>query len=131
MLFGYLKLSFITFASLIPIALIAIFLFGLAAITSLAAVYFRDLLHIVPAVLQATFFATPIIYNREMIPEKYQIFIDINPFYYFLDAFRAPLLRQEFPDFVVLGWLLLLSVLSFLIGYFLINKFDNKIVFKL
>jgi len=131
MLFGYLKLSFITFASLIPIALIAIFLFGLAAIISLAAVYFRDLLHIVPAVLQATFFATPIIYNREMIPEKYQIFIDINPFYYFLDAFRAPLLRQEFPDFVVLGWLLLLSVLSFLIGYFLINKFDNKIVFKL
>lgn len=129
--FGYLDFSFITLTSLIPILLVAIFLFGIAAILSLATVYFRDLTHIVPAVLQALFFATPIIYNKDMIPEKYHVFIDLNPFYYYLEAFRTPLLEQKLPSMALLLGLTAMSFISFISGYLLINKFDNKIVFKL
>ncbi len=131
MAFGYLKLSFMTLFALIPILLVSIFLFGICSAVSLATVYFRDLIHIVPAILQAAFFATPIIYNKDMIPEKYYIFVYLNPFYYYLEAFREPLLYNRLPGFQLMGYLVLSSIVSFLLGYFLISKFDNKIVFKL
>ncbi len=131
MITGHLKFSFIIFASIIPIILVAIFLFGVCSILSLATVYFRDLMHIVPAILQATFFATPIIYNKSMVPEKYHILIDINPLSYFLEAFRQPLLNHTLPDPRLIGFLLLISILSFMIGFLIIDKFQNKIIFKL
>ena len=128
---GYLHLSWVSVTSLVPVLLLAFFLFGLAAIVGLGAVYFRDLLHIIPAVLQALFFATPIIYNREMIPQKYHFLVDINPFSYFLDAFRAPLISHQLPSWHLLLALAGISFLSFLFGFFLIDRFENKIVFKL
>ncbi len=126
-----LQLSFVILTSILPIILVAIFLFGISAMISLATVYFRDLVHIVPAILQATFFATPIIYNKSMIPEKYHILIDINPLSYFLEAFRQPLLTNRPPDAGLLLGLTILSLTSFLIGFLLIDRFQNKIVFKL
>ena len=131
MISGHLKLSFMVFASIIPILLVAVFLFGISSILSLATVYFRDLLHIIPAILQATFFATPIIYNKSMVPEKYHILIDINPLSYFLEAFRQPLLQHTFPDSQLLGLLALISLISFCVGFLIIEKFQNKIIFKL
>lgn len=128
---GYLHLSWVSISSLLPVFFLGFFLFGLAAIVGLGAVYFRDLMHIVPAILQALFFATPIIYNRDMIPAKYHILVDLNPFSYFLDAFRGPLIAHQLPSWNLLLALAGCSLFSFFLGFFLIDRFENKIVFKL
>lgn len=130
-IFKQLHLSIYAPLALIPILMLPLFLVGLGSIISVATVYFRDLGHIVPVIIQSLFFATPILYPRSMFPPEYQFLIDLNPIYYFLETFRQPLIDGRIPDlkfyYVCFG----LSIMSFAAGIILIKKFDNRIVFKL
>lgn len=53
--------------------------YALAIVLSIGLVLFRDLRHVMTLLLQIWFFATPVIYSLEMFPEKYRIFIHLNP----------------------------------------------------
>lgn len=131
LLTGYLNLSAHALLIIIPLVLISIFLIGLGSIISVATVYFRDLIHIVPVLVQALFFLTPVIYQKSMIPEKYQFLVDLNPFYYFLEIYRQPLIYQRIPPLNYYGICVVMASAMFLAGLVLIKKFDNRIVFKL
>ena len=64
-----------------PIILLLQFTFTLALslIVSSVTVYFRDVEHILGALVMAWFYFTPIIYPSSMIPDKYQSLFDANP----------------------------------------------------
>lgn len=130
-LMGKFVLSPYIVLSLIPVFLAAVALLGLSCLLSVAAVYFRDLTHIIPVVIQAAFFATPVIYDESMIPLKYHWLITYNPAYYFLKLFRVPLLEQRLPDANSYGIATTFSVICLLLGLWVVKKFENKIVFKL
>jgi len=117
--------------SLAALLLTGLFLAGIASMISVATVYFRDLGHIIPVLLQALFFATPIAYSKEMLPAQYHWIATLNPITYFLDLFRLPLISGKFPPTET--WLVAgaLSLLSLTFGLWLLKKYDNKIVFKL
>jgi ABC-2 type transport system permease protein len=87
-IFQQLHFSIYAPLALIPLALILFFLIGIGSIISVATVYFRDLMHIIPVGVQSLFFLTPILYTQSMIPEKYQFLLKLNPIYYFLECFR-------------------------------------------
>lgn len=129
--FQQLHLSIHAVLALIPFTLLVFFLIGIGSIISIATVYFRDLNHIVPVIVQAFFFLTPVIYERSMIPDKYQFLVVLNPFFYFLEAYRIPLIFNSFPPLHYYGICFALAIGSFCLGVHLIKKFDNKIVFKL
>lgn len=65
----------------LPFFLLALFTmaYSLGVILSIAFVYFRDLKHILSLVLQAWFYATPVIYNADMIPVRYHWILFLNP----------------------------------------------------
>lgn len=127
------RVSFSYHFIFIPFAiLLATFLtVGLGAIFAVAGVYFRDLAHIVPVVMQATFFLTPVIYKIDFMPPKVQMLIHLNPLYYFVEIFRDPIIYNIWPrlDFVVLCSLLAVGTLG--VGLALLKTFENKIVFRL
>lgn len=130
-LIGKFTPSFYVFLSFIPVILAALSLLGLTCIISVASVYFRDFIHIIPVIVQAAFFATPIVYDETMIPESYHWLIYYNPVYYFLKMFRMPLLEQTAAplNYYVFGFCF--SAACLIIGLLTVKKFDNRIVFKL
>ncbi|HRK09349.1 MAG TPA: ABC transporter permease [Pseudobdellovibrionaceae bacterium] len=66
--------------TLIPLlALLLIQAYSLSLLTGLAFVYLRDLKHALGIVLQTWFYATPIIYTQDMMPEKMRALVAINP----------------------------------------------------
>ena len=115
----------------IPIVLIILFLVGIAIILSIANIYFRDMSYIVSITMQATFFLTPVLYPMSIMPGPIQKVIQMNPLYYFVEIFRNTILNNQFPQW---NYLLICTVMAFVVfssGLFLLNKYNNKIVFKL
>lgn len=130
-LLGFIKLTWALL--LIPPSMILIFLClsGMAALLSVVGVYFRDMNYIVPPLLQACFFITPIAYEVNVLPQVMQKFLFLNPFYHYIEIFREILLKGQIPSFSHIIYAVVFAALFFAVGVWVIKKFDNKIVFKL
>jgi len=50
--------------------------------------FFRDTAHILQALLPLWFWLTPIVWFKEMIPKKYQWFINLNPLAYIVEGYK-------------------------------------------
>lgn len=61
---------------------------GLGWAVSALNVFMRDVGQFVSVVLQIGFWATPILWNIQMMPEKIQIFFKLNPMYYIVQGYR-------------------------------------------
>lgn len=131
LLLGKFKPSLYILFSFIPVIFVTFALLGLTCLISVSTVYFRDFIHIIPVLVQAIFFTTPIIYDETMIPKEYAWFITYNPLYYFLKMFRAPLLEQSLAPLSFYAFGFSFSITLFVIGVLTVKKFDNRIVFKL
>jgi lipopolysaccharide transport system permease protein len=115
--------GFLTWAGLTPswsllvlpvvIGLQVLFTYGIALAVSALVVQFRDLYHIVPNLMTALFFATPIFYPATMVPERYRILLDVNPLSYLITAYQEMLFFGRVPSpermtVLILGaWLVL------------------------
>ena len=77
---------------------------------------FRDLPPIVTNVLQILFFITPVMYRPESLPAHLSLFVRLNPFFYLIEAVRAPMLGSAPPGetyAVLLLFLIVGSLLAF------------------
>jgi len=115
----------------VPLAFSILFLTGLATIISIMSVYFRDMLHIVPVVMQAVFFLTPVLYPMDIVPVRMQTVIKWNPLYYYVELFRTPVLYNILPSFKYIVLCFLISLIVFFAGLYTLQKHNNKIIFKL
>ena len=68
-----------------------IFLEGVVLTTSTLNVFFRDVGHVMEPVLQILFYASPVLYMPDVLPEQYRTFLYFNPMFYFLNGFRSSL----------------------------------------
>ena len=117
----------------LPVALLIIIpaLIGISSFLGVAGVYFRDLNYILPPLMQAAFFLTPIAYTLDVLPERFQKVIMLNPFYYFVELIRIPVVDQTLPSLGIIMVSVFMSVTMFILGLWTIYKYDNRIVFKL
>jgi ABC-type polysaccharide/polyol phosphate export permease len=122
----------ITFLLLPLVILISyIFTLGLVLIISVATIYFRDMTHITAILMQVLFYLVPIIYPLETMPVETQNLLVLNPFYYFILLFRKVIYGQ--PALSLQDWLipLGLSLLSILIGMWVLKHNDRDIIYHL
>jgi ABC-type polysaccharide/polyol phosphate export permease len=105
--------------------------FGLSLFLSIAGVFFRDVSYIVPQIMQAMFFLTPIVYTMDSLPPRFQNLISFNLFYHLVEIFRAPIVSQSLAAQEHYIYASLFSFLIFIIGYISLKKYENKIVFRL
>lgn len=70
---------------------------GLGLLLAVFVVGFRDLLHLVPILIQFLFYATPILYPRSMVPEAFQEWFLFNPIAVLVDGYHAAFLGLPFP----------------------------------
>jgi ABC-2 type transport system permease protein/lipopolysaccharide transport system permease protein len=125
----HLDLTFIS--TLFVIVFTAITLIGVGCALSIITVYFRDMNLIIPVVLQALFFVTPITFEVKMLPEHLHWIIALNPLWYYLEAFRRPLLGEGFAPANYYFGILAFSLFWLWLGSWLLMKYDNRIIFKL
>jgi lipopolysaccharide transport system permease protein len=61
-------------------------------------VYFRDVKHALPLLLQVVFFATPIVYPLTAVPDRWRGAFALNPLTAVVEGARAALLEGHAPD---------------------------------
>ena len=84
----------------LPVALLLVsaFSLGVGLAVSTQAVFFTDVVDMYQILLLAWMYLTPIFYPPEIIADKFRWIHYVNPMYYILACFRAPLYLNEFPE---------------------------------
>ncbi len=123
------KLSFIILP--IPILSLLLFTIGLSLILSILSVYFTDIGYIYQVILIAWMYLTPIFYPPSIVPEKYKIFLLINPMYHIIISLREIIYSGEFPELNTLLISVIFSTTIFLFGLWFFKKNENKVMYLL
>ena len=103
----------------LPFLLMVLFTCAIGVLLATVSVFVRDVAHAMPFVLMGAFFATPIMYTEDHLPEWLQWFPAVNPFAVAIDAIRDLLIHGRwFPPgplvvHLVAASLLLLGSLAY------------------
>lgn len=113
----------------LPLALILYiplfaFTFGVALLLSALQVFVRDLVQMLGQLLTLMMFASPIFYDRANLPERYQSWIDLNPFTFYVESFRSLLLGYGEMQWSSLLVALLVAVLVLAFGHWVFRRLD-------
>lgn len=116
---------------LLPVALLPVLFFssGITMALSALTVKNRDLFHIVPFLVNFGIWFTPVFYPVSIIPSqyaKYQNMIFVNPMAANVQLFRWCLFGDSLNGFVIVG--LLICFLTFIVGFYLFKKTEDKII---
>ena len=87
-----------------------VLLVGLSWITAALVVFVKDVGHIVAMIMQFGFWGTPIFWNINLMPQKYQTLMKLNPVYYIIEGYRNSFISGiwfwEYPRWSIGFWLL-------------------------
>jgi lipopolysaccharide transport system permease protein len=109
---------------LLPLAILLqlMFTLSLALFLSSGAVYFRDIPQMLGALLMIWFWATPIAYTVDLIPEQFRWVMGLNPAYYMIEIYRDALFYGKIPEIEILVPFLVFSVVLFVISVLFFQK---------
>ena len=111
----------------IPILLVQFILsIGIAFIVSSISVYVRDLIHILGILVQLMFYATPIVYALDQVPEKFAWVAKLNPMAYLIENYRNIFYEGRMPNFEYLGIALAMGLGLCFIGYFIFKQLEKR-----
>ena len=100
------------------------FSLGLSWLVSSLNVFIRDTGQAVAVVLQVGFWATPIFWNIDVIPVRYQFFLKLNPMHYIVQGYRDSFINfipfWEHPYLTAYFWSIALP--TFVIGALVFQK---------
>jgi len=128
--FGYRVNRFWTWLVVIW-ALEIVFLSGLALITSVLDVYYRDVRYLVEASNVVMFWLVPIFYTFEMVPQNIRVFYLLNPIAAVVVAGRDILLQGKAPSAHLLEVLAIVSMGCFVLGMFMFSLLERNVADQL
>ena len=110
-----------------PIILISQYLviLAIALIISSICVFLRDLQHFIGVILQLLFYAAPIVYSSDSIPNNYQWILKFNPMTYIINAYRDIFYTQKMPQIKSLLILIVIGIISCIISYKIFIKLQK------
>ncbi len=105
---------------------------GLSLIFATLQVFFRDTRFIIQFVFQIMFFATPIFYPVDLIPEKYRFVTNFNVFHAIISVFRNTFINYRYDTFIKsLGVSILWIVGIWVIALYFWKSRRNEIILTL
>lgn len=120
-------LAFLPFA----IVIFTIFTLGLSCLVALATVYFRDVQYLLGVFLQLIYFATPILYPVQMLPEPYRPYLALNPLVLQIGLFQKLIYYGENPPLVEWTQALGMALVTFLVGAIALLWWEDDLVFRM
>jgi lipopolysaccharide transport system permease protein len=98
--------------------------FGIALVLAAAQVFVRDLAQVLGQVLMLVMFASPVFYTRANLPERWQGWLDLNPFTFYAEGFRSLLLGYGTFELRGLAIACAIAVAALLIGRWVFRRLD-------
>lgn len=102
-----------------------LFLLAISLVVSCITVYIRDLQHLIGVALQLLFYATPIVYAGDTIPEQFRWILNINPMTHIINGYRDIFYNQVRPDIMNLLVLGVIMIVACAIAYMIFNKLQK------
>lgn len=120
----YYKVKFTLYALYVfPIILVAfVFSLGIVLLLSTINVWYRDVAQATTILTQFWMYLTPVIYPLSMVPEKFMPYYVLNPMVGIVEGFRTALLKGMPPDLTLLGISACISLLTFIVGYWVFKS---------
>jgi homopolymeric O-antigen transport system permease protein len=129
----------------IPLVLILMvlqtaFVFGIGLFLAAANSYFRDVQHFMGIGLNIWFYATPILYPVETIPEEWSVLgvtiplrdlLALNPMAIFVDAYRDALYNLRWPTFTQWAAMIAVSAVSLVAGGWCFRRLESGLAEEL
>jgi lipopolysaccharide transport system permease protein len=112
---------FLPFLVLLTIIAALGFGYTLAALT----VSYRDFKYVVPFMVQAMMYISPVVYPVRIVPEQYHWLLAINPMTGIIDAFRSAILGTPW-NLTTLSVSTLSAVVLFVFGLFYFRKVERR-----
>lgn len=116
----------------VPVLLVALASTSLGLIASSLNVYYRDVRHALPFLLQVALFCSPIVYSLSIVPERWRLLYQVlNPLATAIQDMRLVLLHDSPPDIGVnlaaFAWLVLLLVIGAIVFRSLERDFADRL----
>jgi len=70
------------------------FLSGVGLLLSSFVVFIKDIKNLLPIVIQFSFWGTPIFWSLSKIPQKYHIYMKLNPFEFLIQGYRDSIIEK-------------------------------------
>jgi lipopolysaccharide transport system permease protein len=116
---SFLYLLLLPFAFLLQI----LWMTGIGLILSCINVFIRDIAQIANSLFLIWLYISPVMYPVSMVPERYKVFLMINPMTHLLEIYRSLILRQGFPNGMGVVYVGVFAILFLWIGQGLFKKF--------
>ncbi|ANU27653.1 ABC transporter permease [Planococcus versutus] len=117
----------------LPIYIVGLlmFLFSLSLITSTLATIIRDVQMLMQSIMRMLLYLSPILWPPTSLPDSWQVFLKINPFYYVIEGYRYSLLGEgwyflENPTYTL--YFIGVLAITFLVGSYLHVKFRSQFI---
>lgn len=115
-------------SAIFSFALVCISMIGICGISAILGTRFNDLKQITNSLLYLLFLTTPIIWDTSLLPNRYMLVSDLNPFYHVISIIRAPLLGQSLPWHSV-NMVLILIIITLSLYQYLLSRASRNIPF--
>jgi lipopolysaccharide transport system permease protein len=110
------------------VLLMALLGLGLGLIITALTTKYRDLAFLISFGVQLMMYATTVIYPLSAAPPKYKFLIGLNPMTAIIEAFRYGFLGRGVISFNTLGYAIIVTVVSLVLGVIIFNKTEKTFV---
>ncbi len=107
------------------LALLAGFGLGFGIIVSSLTTKYRDLSFLVNFGVQLAMYGTPVVYPLSMVPDKYRVWLDLNPMTGIIEAFRTVYLGTGSFSWNSLGYSTIFTLVVLSVGVVIFNRVEK------
>lgn len=107
--------------ALIQFVLVLGIVFALSAIN----IYIKDTEYLVAFIINMLFYATPILYQTSMFPQKIRWLLHLNPMTGIIESYRNIFMYHVLPSLSTLGYIGIVSLILLIIGYMIFRKLEK------
>ncbi|MBL0381220.1 MAG: ABC transporter permease [Desulfofustis sp. PB-SRB1] len=80
--------------------------------------------------MRALFYASPILYTIDFMPDGMRKFLLLNPLSYYIACFRDPIYHRHLPSLETVLIAVSLSVTSLIIGFLVFSRYEKHFVIR-
>ncbi len=112
---------------MIPIVLFVelVVILGVGCFSAMISPFIPDFQHILMTVLHLAFFVSGVIYDLDMLPERYRSVLELNPMAVIINQTREVLMYNNTPDFAALALPLIIGMLLLAFSLSMLHRFDK------
>ena len=125
------ELHWTVFLSVIPLAMVVLFSFGVGMLLAAITVRFRDVIHLYSVFTTGLLYLTPVIYPMAALPDVVKTIVMINPLTNYLLIFRDVMFNNTLPSVfsVLLG--IAEAALALALGLYVFYKNQDEFILNL